>query len=65
MILPLSVSKGCVNNDDTRGELTRMIRRSSNKAATSVLNQVGIENLADILQSEKYRLYDPKHNGGL
>ncbi len=54
-----------VLNDDTRGELTRMIRRSSNKAATSILNQVGIENLAEILQSEKYRLYDPEHNGGL
>ena len=52
-------------NDATRAELTRMIRHSSNKAATAVLNRVGIENLAEILQSEKYRLYDPKHNGGL
>jgi beta-lactamase class A len=52
-------------NDETRAELTRMIRNSSNQAATAVLNRVGIENLAEILQSEKYRLYDPKHNGGL
>ncbi len=52
-------------NDAIRAELTRMIRNSSNKAATAVLNRVGIENLAQILQSEKYRLYDPKHNGGL
>jgi len=52
-------------NDETRAELTRMIRRSSNEDATAVLNRVGIENLAEILQSEKYRLYDPKHNGGL
>jgi beta-lactamase class A len=51
--------------DETRAELTRMIRHSSNRAATAVLNRVGIENLAAILQSEKYRLYDPKHNGGL
>ena len=50
---------------ETRGELTRMIRKSSNKDATAVLNRVGIENLAEILQSERYRLYDPKHNGGL
>lgn len=27
--------------------------------------KVGIENLADILQSDRYRLYDPQHNGGL
>ena len=52
-------------NEETRAELTRMIRRSSNEDATAVLNRVGIENLAEILQSEKYRLYDPKHNGGL
>ena len=52
-------------NDETRAELTRMIRNSSNKDASAVLNRVGIENLAEILQSEKYRLYDPKHNGGL
>jgi hypothetical protein len=52
-------------DDQTRDELTRMIRKSSNEAATAVLKRVGIENLADILQSEKYRLYDPKHNGGL
>jgi beta-lactamase class A len=52
-------------NDETRAELTRMIRKSSNKDATAVLNRVGIEDLAEILQSEKYRLYDPEHNGGL
>lgn len=52
-------------DDETRSELTRMIRKSSNEAATAVLKRVGIENLAEILQSEKYRLYDPEHNGGL
>ena len=52
-------------DDETRSELTRMIRKSSNEAATAVLKRVGIENLAEILQSDKYRLYDPKHNGGL
>ena len=52
-------------DDETRDELTRMIRNSSNPAATAILNRVGIENLAEILQSDKYRLYDPKHNGGL
>ena len=27
--------------------------------------RVGMPNLAEILQSDRYRLYDPKHNGGL
>ena len=52
-------------DDEILAELTRMIRNSSNPAATAILNRVGIENLAEILQSEKFRLYDPRHNGGL
>jgi len=52
-------------NDALRKELTRMIRNSSNQAATAVLKKVGIANLAKILQSERYRLYDPKYGGGL
>ena len=52
-------------NDETLAELTRMIRQSSNKDATAILNRVGFEDLAEILRSEKYRLYDPEHNGGL
>ena len=52
-------------NDETRAMLTRMIRKSSNRDATAALNLVGIEDLAEILQSQKYRLYDPQHNGGL
>ena len=52
-------------NDETRAELTRMIRKSSNKDATAILNRVGFEDLAEILQSEKYRLYNTEQNGGL
>jgi beta-lactamase class A len=52
-------------NEETRAALTRMIRNSSNKDATVILNRVGFKNLAEILQSEKYLLYDPQHNGGL
>ena len=52
-------------NSEVMEELHQMIRKSSNKAATSVLNRVGIEDLAAILQSQQLRLYDPEHNGGL
>jgi len=52
-------------NDKTRVELIRMIRKSSNKDATTILNRVGFEDLAEILQSQKYRLYDSEQNGGL
>ena len=52
-------------DDNTRNLLNVTVRKSSNKAATELLNQVGIENLAEILQSDRYRLYDPEYGGGL
>jgi beta-lactamase class A len=52
-------------NDETRQQLTRMIRKSSNQAATHMLNRVGKEYLAELLQSPPYRFYDPDQGGGL
>jgi len=46
-------------------ELQRMIRESSNTAASSMLQKVGTEYLASVLQSTRYRLYDSAMNGGL
>jgi beta-lactamase class A len=52
-------------DDETHEKLTCMIRRSSNRAATEMLNRVGKSYLAALLQSPQYRLYDPAQNGGL
>ena len=49
----------------TEDALTRMIRNSCNRSATTMLNRVGKEYLADLLQSPRYKLYDPARNGGL
>ena len=46
-------------------ELKAMIRHSSNTAASSMLARVGTDYLAGVLQSDRYRLYDTAHNGGL
>jgi beta-lactamase class A len=60
------IERGELKMDEKLKEsLTRMIRKSSNKEATANLNRVGIKNLAKILRSARYRLYDPAHNGGL
>ena len=62
----VQIERGRMTLDEAlREQLTRMIRNSSNKAATAVLHQVGFDTLADILQSERYSLYDPEYNGGL
>ena len=60
------IATGEMNLDDeTHAKLALMIRNSSNQAATEILNQVGKSYLADLLQSRRYRLYDPERNGGL
>jgi beta-lactamase class A len=61
-----SVAEGRLQLDDrTLEELKLMIRHSSNRAATEMLNRVGKTYLADLLQSPRYRLYDTERNGGL
>ena len=49
----------------TRYTLTKMIRVSSNEAASEMLLRVGQQRLADILRSPRYKLYDRAVNGGL
>ena len=52
-------------DEETRHQLTIMIRFSSDTAATYMLNRVGREYLLDVLRSPRYRFYDPNLNGGL
>ncbi|MGB5440889.1 MAG: serine hydrolase [Gammaproteobacteria bacterium] len=54
-----------VLDEDTRASLTRMIRKSSNADATRMLNHVGKNRLLEILQDDKFHLYDERVNGGL
>ena len=46
-------------------DLTDMIRYSCNACATRVLDQVGRQELLDILQAPEYKFYDHEQNGGL
>jgi beta-lactamase class A len=50
---------------ETRVQLQRMIRRSSNPDATALMHKVGLDYIARTLISPRYRLYDPFRNGGL
>ncbi|TLS69230.1 serine hydrolase [Mariprofundus erugo] len=52
-------------NEETRTTMTRMIRYSSNADATAMINMVGKDYINQVMESPKYRLYDPEHNGGL
>ncbi len=62
----VQIERGKLSLDiKTRRALTAMIRISSNEAASQMLRLVGPKQLANILQSPQYRLYDPDINGGL
>ena len=52
-------------NDELQTDLDDMIRHSCNACATKVLGLVGREELLEILQSLRFRLYDKDHGGGL
>jgi beta-lactamase class A len=52
-------------DDSLSDDIVQMIRYSSNAAATRVLQWVGRDPLIQLLQSQRLKLYDPAHNGGL
>lgn len=52
-------------NDENRQLMTRMIRHSSNTAATELIHRVGRDYINKLLTSPKYGLYDTRFNGGL
>ncbi len=62
----VEIERGQLTLDDkVRESMTRMIRFSSNTDATYMLNRVGKTRVNRILQSDRFRLYDPLVNGGL
>ncbi len=52
-------------DEQTRQQLYRMIRVSSNPDSTALMQKVGKDYIAEVLRSPQYRLYDLTHNGGL
>ena len=52
-------------NTENRDLMVKMIRYSSNTAATELIQRVGRDYINKLLASPKYRLYDERYNGGL
>lgn len=52
-------------DNELKTDIDNMIRYSCNACATKVLEEVGREELLEILQSPKYNFYDQKGSGGL
>ncbi len=52
-------------DDKLEADLNSMIRKSSNPAATRVLDLVGRDEIIRTLQDPRFMLYDPRYNGGI
>jgi beta-lactamase class A len=62
----VQIEQGKLELDEKlEADLTKMIRHSSNTAATRVLDLVGRNELIEVLQSPKFKLYDKRYDGGL
>ena len=51
--------------DEIHADLAVMIRKSSNEAATRMIDLVGFDKIEQVLTDPRYELYDPDHGGGI
>ncbi len=52
-------------DEKLEADMTKMIRNSSNPAATRVLDLVGRDEVTQTLQAPRFLFYDPRYNGGI
>jgi beta-lactamase class A len=50
---------------EVKQDMRQMIAKSSNSAATRMIERVGIDHIANVLQDSRYNLYDQSKGGGL
>jgi len=50
---------------EVKSDMKLMISKSSNQAATRMIDRLGFDKIESVLTDEKYQLYDEEHGGGL
>ena len=50
---------------EVKQDMRLMIAKSSNSAATRMIERVGMDHIANVLQDPRYKLYDKSNGGGL
>lgn len=50
---------------EVKKDMKIMISKSSNQAATRMIDRLGFDKIESVLTDEKYNLYDEEHGGGL
>ena len=51
--------------DEVRADMAEMIRRSSNPAATRMIDRLGFDRIESVLRDPRFMLFDEKRGGGL
>jgi beta-lactamase class A len=51
--------------EEVKKDMKLMISKSSNQAATKMIDRLGFDKIENVLTDEKYQLYDEEHGGGL
>lgn len=61
-----AIDKGeLTETDEVDADMRIMISKSDNSAATRMINRVGFEKIADVMEDPKYDFYDEAYGGGL
>lgn len=61
-----AVEDGCLNYDaNLKKDMRRMIAKSNNAATTRVIERLGYDKIASVMQDERYNLYNISNGGGL
>ncbi len=61
-----AIEKGEIKETEAlKSDMRKMMSRSDNDAATSIMDQLGFEKIENVLKDPKYLLYDEENGGGL
>ncbi|MDZ4709047.1 MAG: serine hydrolase [Saprospiraceae bacterium] len=61
-----AISRGKIKETpEVKQDMRMMIAKSSNEAASRMIERIGIENIATVLQDPNYKFYDKQNGGGL
>ena len=61
-----AIEKGeLIETEEVTNDMKIMISKSSNQAATRMIDRLGYDKIASVMTSEKYELYDEEEGGGL
>ncbi|MEO5905447.1 MAG: serine hydrolase [Saprospiraceae bacterium] len=61
-----SIEQGKITETaEVKADMRMMIAKSSNSAATRMINRCGLKEIGQIMQDPRYNLYDPANGGGL